>query len=104
MVIVSRSHPGRGALTPMALGDLTEEVAANGLTLLEYSLVPGIGRGSTSPGRWRVVAAGSAQAWGLFLARLDEYGVSPRVVSGTWSAKGWLDAQVRGEILLTIPK
>lgn len=104
MVIVSRAHPGRRALTPVALSDLTEEVAANGLTLLEYSLVPGTGRGSTSAGRWRVVAAGSAQAWGLFLSRLDEYGVSPRVVSGTWSTKGWLDAQVRGEIVLTIPK
>lgn len=87
-----------GASKPASL---PKEATACGLSLVEFSLAPQTGkRGTSGETKWRMVCMGSARSWGQFLSMLENSQAEFAIVSGTWSCKGLIDRDVRGDIVL----
>lgn len=74
-----------------------------GLALIEYSVSTPAGKRSKSgENRWRMLCTGSARSWGRFLSSIAHSSSQMSIETGTWSAKGVADRDVRGDLTLVV--
>lgn len=72
-----------------------------GLSLVEFSVISPSGkRGNQAENKWRMICIGHARSWGRFLASVEHSRLEVSLESGTWSCRGAMDTEVRGELVL----
>lgn len=80
------------------------ELATNcGLSLIEYSMAAQTGkRNKPGDNHWRMVCVGPARSWGRFLSSIGHSSSQISIETGTWSATGVTDRDVRGDVTLAV--